>query len=88
MKKTLVNSLEYELAEEEEDEEVEEEDSTDPYTFEKCRQRRQETEQNPCSSFDHTSCYNDRRRYSFCEFQLAKCDNSKLVLAVDENSCH
>merc|ERR1711920_1137472 len=78
---------EYEIAEEEEEEEEIEEDPSDPYSFEKCRQRRQEAEQNPCSPFDHKSCYNDRRQYSFCEFQLAKCDNSKLVLAIDENSC-
>merc|ERR1712156_1106019 len=37
--------------EEEEEEEVEEveEDPNDPYTAEKCRQRRKEYEQNPCS---------------------------------------
>ena len=69
--------------------EYEEEESEDmnPYSEANCRRRKEENFTKPCNSFDHKSCYSDGKKYSLCQFRLAKCDDPGLVLAIDPQSC-
>ena len=81
--------LDEEEAEEVEEYEYEEEESEDmnPYSEANCRRRKEENFTKPCNSFDHKSCYSDGKKYSLCQFRLAKCDDPGLVLAIDPQSC-
>ena len=76
-----------EVIEEYEYEEEEESEDMNPYSEANCRRRKEENFSKPCNSFDHKSCYSDGKKYSLCQFRLAKCDDPGLVLAIDPQSC-
>ena len=49
--------------------------------------RRDENLKKPCNIHDRKMCYSDGNSYSICQFRLAKCLNSSLVLAINPDSC-